>query len=176
MVITYLGGQHAGLIGFLTVLSLGHKVNAAVAYSDELKKTLQARGVKVFGSIKEEEFKECARQADVILSVHGREIVPEALIQLPRLGALNVHPYLYCYKGAGPIQRALQEQNHRASVGMHYMTPKVDSGEVLVEEFMQLAYMTSIEAVYGQLYPLYHEVIVKGCQALSKKEKAHTHG
>lgn len=167
--ICFLGGQHVGLIGFLTALSLGHNIRAAVGYSDELKRVLKERGVNVFNSIREQEFKRCVEESDVILSVHGREIVSDVLLGLPRLGALNVHPYLYCYKGANPIQRALNEQNSRASVGMHFMTSEIDGGDVLVEEFLLLSNLGSVGEIYSQLYSVYHDVIVKGLFELGKR-------
>lgn len=41
----------------------------------------------------------------------------------------------------------------RASVGVHLMTPQVDEGPVLVEEFVDVTGLETVEAVYNRLYP-----------------------
>lgn len=90
----------------------------------------------------------------VIVSVHGREIVTSAW--LDAYECYNIHPYLYCYKGADPIGRAMKDGNRHASVGLHKMTKEVDRGEVLFEVFTELKNLNSYNSVYNQLYPLYH--------------------
>lgn len=90
---------------------------------------------------------------DVLLSVHGREIVREPWLSKK---AFNIHPYLYCYRGADPIGKAIEAENTHASVGLHRMTEKVDSGEVLFQAYCDVKNMGTHDEVYRQLYPLYY--------------------
>ena len=91
---------------------------------------------------------------NVLLSVHGREIIKkETLEQIP---CYNIHPYLYCYKGADPIGRAIKAKNTWASVGLHKMSEEADVGEVIFEVFAKIEFTDSYEVFYSRLYPLYH--------------------
>lgn len=165
--ICFMGGKQAGIIGALTVLSKGHTILSAVSYSDDLHSVLSGFDVPLFKSIKDEKFIDSLRGCDLLLSVHGREIVPQAIIKTPRLGAINVHPFLYKYKGADPIGRALADKEPKGSVGVHYMTDKVDEGEVIAEEFVDVSGIMSVDGVYNKLYPYYSKAILKALEKLS---------
>lgn len=165
--ICFMGGKQAGIIGALTVLSKGHTILSAVSYSDDLDSVLSGFDVPLFKSIKDEKFIGSLCGCDLLLSVHGREIVPQVIIKTPRLGAVNVHPFLYKYKGADPIGRALADKEPKGSVGVHYMTDKVDEGEVIAEEFVDVSGITSVDGVYNRLYPYYSKAILKALEKLS---------
>ncbi|MEA3347020.1 MAG: formyltransferase family protein, partial [Candidatus Auribacterota bacterium] len=149
--ICFMGGRQAGLVGALTVLSKGCEILSAVSYSDELTGILEFFGIPVYKSIKDENFVKFASNSDLLLSVHGREIVKQNLLDLPKLGAVNVHPYLYKYKGTNPVGRALADKEFKASVGAHFMTQKVDEGKVLFEEFLDVAGSDSVEEIYNKM-------------------------
>lgn len=159
--ICFMGGKYAGIVGALAVLSKGHNIISAVSYSDDLTDILHRYQIPVYASIQDKDFIEQLEQADLLLSIHGKEIVPVRLLHLPVYGAVNVHPYLYAYKGADSVGRALRDGNFRASVGAHIMDKNVDGGEVLVEEFVDVSGSTSTEEVYNKLYPAYCKVTLK---------------
>ena len=97
-------------------------------------------------------------ERDKLLSVHGREIVPDSILE--KLDCFNIHPYLYCYKGSKPIKRAIDSGNRFASVGLHRMTREIDQGEVICEYFTKVD-LDSEERVYEQLYPLYKAMFIR---------------
>lgn len=90
---------------------------------------------------------------EVILLVHGREIVRPPF--LTRYKCFNIHPYLYCYKGADPIGRAIKDKNKDASVGLHWMTSEIDSGKVIYEPHGRVKSFENHDIVYDQIYGLY---------------------
>jgi len=159
--ISFMGGAQAGIIGALTVLSNGDKLIAAASCFSELTHILDGFGIPVYKSIKEKGFIQNLYHSDLFLSVHGREIVSAELIKLPRYGAINIHPYLYKYKGGDPVKRALKDRNFKASVGAHIVENRIDEGKVLVEEFVDVSGADSVEGIYNRLYPCYCRVIVK---------------
>jgi methionyl-tRNA formyltransferase len=68
------------------------------------------------------------------LASYGR-ILPRALLDLPRLGALNVHPSLLPnYRGATPIQTALRNGETRTGVSVMLMDAGMDTGEIACQE------------------------------------------
>jgi len=159
--IAFMGGKQAGIIGVLAAIATGNKIISAVSYSEDLTNLLKTMKIPTYKSIKDEPFIEIVRNSDVLLSVHGREIVRPSLLSLPKSGCINVHPYLYKYKGANPVGRALNDRNFKASVASHMMVQKVDEGEVLFEEFIDVGEASSEEEIYNRLYPYYAHVVIK---------------
>ena len=159
--ICFMGGKQAGIIGTLATLSMGIELLSAVSYSQDLTNTLNFFDIPVYKSIKDKGFIEMLSSSNLLLSVHGKEIVTRDLLGLPRFGAINVHPYLYKYKGANPVERALQDNEFNASVGVHFMEEEVDKGGVIVEEFVNVSGANSVDEIYNKLYPYYCIVILK---------------
>jgi methionyl-tRNA formyltransferase len=159
--VCFMGGNQAGIVGILTLLSKKVNVLAAVSYSDDLTQILEILDIDIYKSKDNKEFIKKLSKADLLICVHGREIIQKELLNLPKRGAINLHPYLYKYKGSNPIQRALDENNYKASVGVHRMEEKIDQGEVLIEEFVNVEGSNTVEEVYNKLYPYYCKVLLK---------------
>jgi methionyl-tRNA formyltransferase len=92
---------------------------------------------------------------DLLVCVHGRKIIKKNVLEVPRLGAINVHPCLYKYPGAKPVERMLEDGITKASVGVHRMSEIVDEGEVLEEIFVDVSECKNVVEVYNKLYPHY---------------------
>jgi len=153
--VTFMGGRQAGCIGLLTLLSAKCEIIGAVAYDSAVKMIAEKLNLPIFSSIKEDKFIESLRTSDMLVSVHGREIVPPEWLEIPSKGCINVHPCLYRYRGANPIERLLRDGVTKASVGVHYMSDKIDSGEVIVEKFIDVSGKKTVEEIYNELYPYY---------------------
>lgn len=68
------------------------------------------------------------------LASYGR-ILPQALLDLPKLGALNVHPSLLPkYRGATPIQSALRNGDTETGVTIMLMDAGMDTGDIVLQE------------------------------------------
>ena len=167
--ICFMGGRQAGVIGALTVLAKDNDIVAAVSYSNDLKAVLDSLGIAVYKTIRDKDFIRSLTDADLLLSVHGREIVKSDMLKLPRFGAVNIHPYLYKYKGANPVERAFRNGEFKASVGAHIMQERVDEGPVLVENFVDVSGAGSVLEIYNKLYPYYAVVVSKALDIISNK-------
>jgi methionyl-tRNA formyltransferase len=67
----------------------------------------------------------------LVLADYG-QIVPSALIDLPRFGALNLHPSLLPrYRGASPIPAAILADDHETGVSLMLMDAGLDSGPLI---------------------------------------------
>ena len=73
-------------------------------------------------------------QADVaVVIAYGRLLVPRVL-DAPRLGCLNVHASLLPrWRGAAPIQAAIEAGDHETGVCVQRMVEALDEGPLLVE-------------------------------------------
>ncbi|KPK63885.1 hypothetical protein AMJ83_05415 [candidate division WOR_3 bacterium SM23_42] len=68
-----------------------------------------------------------------VLSAYGY-ILSKTLLQLARLGGINIHPSLLPrYRGAAPIQRAIMAGEERTGITIFFMDEKVDHGEVIAQ-------------------------------------------
>ena len=166
---SFMGGKQAGCIGLLSLYAAGFTPTAVVAYDELVKQLSETLGIPVTSSIHDSSFQESLSRSHILVSVHGRQIVPEKYLTLPSLGGINVHPCLYRYKGADPVGRLLEEGNNRASVGVHRMTTVLDEGEVLAEEFVMVDGKETVEAVYNALYPFYATALVKSLKIMQER-------
>jgi methionyl-tRNA formyltransferase len=73
-----------------------------------------------------------ALSADVSVVVAYGHILPRIVIDLPRLGTLNIHASLLpALRGAAPIQAAIREGLAETGVSIMQMVPALDAGPVL---------------------------------------------
>jgi methionyl-tRNA formyltransferase len=78
---------------------------------------------------------------DISVVVAYGHILPQEIIELPRLGTLNIHASLLPeYRGAAPIQAAIRDGAPETGVTVMQMVPALDAGPVI------LALRTPIEA------------------------------
>ncbi|WP_066819694.1 methionyl-tRNA formyltransferase [Sphingomonas mali] len=76
-----------------------------------------------------------ALAADVAVVAAYGLILPQAVLDAPRLGCLNVHGSLLPrWRGAAPIQRAILAGDTETGVGIMQMEAGLDTGPVLLEE------------------------------------------
>lgn len=165
--ITLMVGQFVGLLGVSIAKDYG--ITSVVAY-DNLEMYRQM-GLRVYSTIHDERFIVDVLRSDILLSVHGREIVPIELLRKARY-AVNVHPFYKFFKGANPVKRAIKHHVQQADVTAHEMTEKLDEGKIIAQETMTVIGQTE-EEIYKQLYPLYAKVIkdaVNNC-VVSDKQK-----
>lgn len=69
---------------------------------------------------------------DVATVVAYGKILPGSLLEVPRLGFVNVHfSLLPLYRGAAPVQRAIMEGRSESGVSIMVLTEGMDEGPVL---------------------------------------------
>jgi methionyl-tRNA formyltransferase len=86
-----------------------------------------------------------------VLASYGR-ILPRALLDLPRLGALNVHPSLLPkYRGATPIQAALRNGDTQTGVTVMLMDEGLDTGDVVLSQTVAIGPNESFGELHDRL-------------------------
>ena len=101
------------------------------------KVAAQARGVPVFQPTRlkdpalHEQLKALAPDLGVV-AAYGR-ILPDALLDLPRLGMINIHASLLPkYRGAAPIHRAVINGDQETGVTIMRVVSELDAGPMLM--------------------------------------------
>ena len=95
-------------------------------------------GVPVFqpASLKSEEQQHQLAQlkADLMVVVAYGLILPQAVLDIPRLGCINVHASLLPrWRGAAPIQRAIEAGDKETGITLMQMDAGLDTGDMLVK-------------------------------------------
>lgn len=101
-----------------------------------VKELASAQGIPVFQpqSLKTEEalagLRSCA--PDLIVVVAYGKLLPQAVLELPKFGCINVHASLLPkYRGAGPIQWSIINGETETGVTTMYMAQGLDTGDML---------------------------------------------
>ena len=85
---------------------------------------------------------------DVSVVVAYGHILSKEVIDLPKLGTLNIHASLLPeYRGAAPIQAAIRDGLEWTGVSIMRMEPKLDAGPVI----LQLGTTVNADETYGEL-------------------------
>lgn len=73
-----------------------------------------------------------------IVVAYGK-IIPENIINIPRLGSVNIHySLLPQYRGASPVESAILNGNIETGVTIQKMEYKMDSGPILTQKKLQI--------------------------------------
>ncbi|CAM3361699.1 methionyl-tRNA formyltransferase [Paenibacillus lupini] len=71
-------------------------------------------------------------QPDLIVTAAYGQILPKALLEIPRLGCINVHGSLLPrYRGGAPIQRSIINGESVTGVTIMYMAEGLDTGDMI---------------------------------------------
>lgn len=72
---------------------------------------------------------------DLLFSFYYRNLIPESIFSLPRLGAFNMHgSYLPYYRGRAPVNWAIINGETETGATLHVMTSKADAGDIVDQE------------------------------------------
>lgn len=72
--------------------------------------------------------------ADIMVVVAYGLLLPESVLNAPRLGCINVHASLLPrWRGAAPLQRAIEAQDDESGVTIMQMDKGLDTGDMLVK-------------------------------------------
>lgn len=73
-----------------------------------------------------------AMKPDFLFSFYFREMIQARFLELPRLGAYNLHGSLLPkYRGRAPINWVLVKGEPETGITLHAMTPKPDDGDIV---------------------------------------------
>ncbi len=96
-----------------------------------------------------------ALQADVMVVVAYGLLLPQAVLDAPRLGCLNVHGSLLPrWRGAAPIQRAVWAGDGESGVTIMQMDQGLDTGDMLYKVTCPLAADETSASLYQKLAQL----------------------
>ena len=110
----------------------------------EVKEFALEKNLKIYQPIKiknNEEFLNEIKQLnpDVICVVAYGKLLPKEILEIPKLGCVNVHASLLPkYRGAAPIQWAILNGDKTTGVTTMYMNEGLDTGDIILREEVKI--------------------------------------
>lgn len=102
-----------------------------------------------------------AAQADVMIVAAYGLILPQAVLDLPRLGCLNIHASLLPrWRGAAPIQRAILAGDATTGITIMQMNAGLDTGDMLSVHSLPIDAHDSAATLHDKLAELGASAIV----------------
>src|SRR5436853_2458028 len=81
-----------------------------------------------------------ALKPDVIVVMAYGQILPRAVLEIPRTACLNLHASLLPrHRGAAPIQAAIVAGDRETGISVMYMDEGLDTGDVLLQKRIEIA-------------------------------------
>lgn len=149
MKIVYMGTPDFAVPSLTALINAGHEVGYVITQPDAVRD----RGKKIhFPAVKEKALELGLRvlqpekvkkntelvellqdyAPDVIAVAAYGQILPETILEIPRLGCINVHGSLLPkLRGAAPIQRAILDGEEETGITIMYMEKGLDTGDML---------------------------------------------
>ncbi len=149
--------------GFMAALGLGARIGMVAARGRSIASVCKKYGVayELVPDVNAEQFKQRLREAgtDLLISVSCPQIFKKPLIELPKLGCLNIHgAILPHYRGVLPSFWMLANQEKKAGVSVYYVNEKIDAGELCGQRIFEIlpgesldSFITRSKAIAAEL-------------------------
>jgi methionyl-tRNA formyltransferase len=182
--IVYLGSGDIGLPALEWLLgAAGIELRAVVTQPDRasgrglsvrisrIKELAAARGVEVFQPPKVRAPEAVAHIAalapDLLVVMAYGQILPQSLLDVPRLGALNLHASLLPrHRGAAPVHAAILAGDGVTGITSMWMDAGLDTGEMLLRREIVIGRDETAGSLHDRLAALAPEVLRESMQLI----------
>lgn len=104
--------------------------------------------------------------ADVMVVAAYGLILPQAVLDIPKLGCFNIHASLLPrWRGAAPIQRAIEAGDSETGICIMQMEAGLDTGPVLIEKRLPITESDTGESLHDKLAVLGAQAIVEALES-----------
>ena len=136
-----------------------------------VKRLAQQHGIDVFQPVTlkapDPQDKIAAVQADVMVVAAYGLILPQVVLDMPRLGCINVHASLLPrWRGAAPIHRAILAGDRETGITIMQMAAGLDTGPMLLRESIAIAVDDTTATLHDKLANLGGKLIVNALDRL----------
>ncbi len=116
-----------------------------------------------------------AAQLDVLVVAAYGLILPQWVLSLPRYGCLNIHASLLPrWRGAAPIQRAIEAGDSQTGVTIMQMDIGLDTGDMLLVEPLPIESTDNAATLHDKLAKQGSRLIIEALHALQKNALTRT--
>lgn len=109
-----------------------------------------------------------ALEADVMVVAAYGLLLPPEVLAIPRLGCLNIHASLLPrWRGAAPIQRAIEAGDDATGITIMQMDAGLDTGPMLMSRALSIGPRETAGRLHDRLAGLGAELVVEALDALA---------
>jgi methionyl-tRNA formyltransferase len=113
-----------------------------------------------------------ALKPDLMIVVAYGLILPQSVLDIPTLGCLNIHASLLPkWRGAAPIQRAIEAQDKQTGICIMQMEIGLDTGPVLLQQNIDISDNDTSASLHDKLATLGAKTILDCLTNLDKYQK-----
>lgn len=119
-----------------------------------IKKLALANNIEVYQptKIKEEYQYIIDKQPDIIITCAYGQIIPEALLNYPKYGCINVHGSLLPkLRGGAPIHHAIINGEKETGITIMYMDKAMDSGDIISQKVLPILPEDNLDTLYEKM-------------------------
>ena len=99
---------------------------------------------------------------DLFLVVAYGKIIPEDIINIPKLGSINIHySLLPKYRGASPVESAILNGDKETGISIQKMEYKMDTGPIIAQEKVEIGNEEKAGDLRKRLIKIGGELLVK---------------
>lgn len=111
-----------------------------------------------------------ALEPDLLIVVAYGLILPQAVLDIPRHGCINVHASLLPrWRGAAPIQRAIEAGDHETGISLMRINEQLDSGDILTQVSTQILSSDTSGTVHQRLADLGAQELIRLLPAIASE-------
>lgn len=115
---------------------------------------------KISGSPEMEKIIELA--PDIIVTAAFGQFLPEIILNVPKLGAVNVHASLLPkYRGGAPVHYSIIEGEKETGVTIMEMVKKMDAGDILAQKAIPITKQDDAGSMFNKLSQLGRELLLE---------------
>lgn len=129
-----------------------------------VKKCAMSHNIKVYSPVKIKDDYEFLMELDpdIIITCAYGQIVPKGVLDIPRLGCVNIHASLLPkYRGGAPIHYAIMNGDKYSGITLMYMDVGMDSGDIIVSKKVLIEDNDNLESLSNKLSLLGSEMIIE---------------
>lgn len=106
---------------------------------------------------------------DIIITCAYGQIIPKALLDLPRLGCINVHASLLPYlRGGAPLHHAIIDGYKETGVTIMYMDEAMDTGDIISSVTYPLKDTDTVGTVHDNLMEMGANLLMETLPSIIK--------
>lgn len=98
---------------------------------------------------------------DIIITCAYGQIIPDIILNKPRLGCINVHGSLLPkYRGGAPIHWAIINGEKETGMTIMYMDSKMDSGDIISQRIIKIEDNDNLDTLYYKMSLLGRDLLI----------------
>ena len=99
---------------------------------------------------------------DLIVTCAYGQIIPEIILNTPRLGCINVHASLLPkLRGGSPLHHALIDGYDKTGVTIMYMDKGMDTGDIITQEEIDILKTDTVGTIHDKLSEMGSQLLLK---------------